>query len=171
MSTRAKLAVAVAAILVTSACLAKDSGPPRIDIEKTCRSNTAALTTSLGGEIQSNFDSCMTGEKGALDQIIKDWAGYPALAKQRCIQPREYLPGYVEWLTCLEMTRDVLKQRKEQSAGNADDRSSSETVGSGTKRQSSKGRTRPERKDCPVVKIAEDGSIAWVDACPLGPPY
>jgi len=52
----------------------------------------------------------------ARDQLVKDWASYPALAKSRCAKPQEYLPGYVEWLTCIEMTRDSLQILKETRA-------------------------------------------------------
>ena len=92
-------------------------------------------------------------EQAARDQIVKDWATYPAIAKSRCVQPNEYLPGYVEWQTCLEMTKDVLQMRKQQQ--------NSTTVG-----QSSKRRGAPATKECPTVKYTEDGSIDYITNCP-----
>jgi hypothetical protein len=40
-------------------------------------------------------------------QIVKDWASYLAADKTHCVQPKVYMPSYVEWLTCLEIARDV----------------------------------------------------------------
>jgi hypothetical protein len=139
-------AVAAAAIIfsVASASAAKDGGPPTIDIQKTCRENVNALGTLLGGEIPQNMSVCLMDEQAARDQIVKDWATYPAIAKTRCVQPKEYLPGYVEWQSCLDLTRDVLKLRKESAT-------SGSTTGS------------PE---CPVVKYTDDGSIDYVINCP-----
>jgi len=172
MSIRTK--VFLATMFVVGAALAapaKDKAVPKIDIEKTCQANTTALATPMGGEMKANFDSCVADEKMALEQITKDWSGYPASARAQCLQPDEYLPGYVEWLVCLEMTRDVMKKREQPTTANASDASSSTTVGSSAKRQTSNRRTRPAHKDCPIVVLNKDGSIASVDACPLGPPY
>jgi len=142
MLTKARMAVAAAIILsAASASAAKDGSPPTIDIQKTCRENVNALGTLLGGEIRQNMDVCLMDEQGARDQIVKDWDSYPAIAKARCVQPKEYLPGYVEWHTCLDLTRDVLKLRKENPSSAA---------------------ASPE---CPVVKYTEDGSIDYVINC------
>jgi hypothetical protein len=89
---------------------------------------------------------CLMDEQDARDQIVKDWANYPAIAKERCAQPKEYLPGYIEWQACLDLTRDVLKLRREDAPS-----TSGSTTG------------RPE---CPVVKYTEDGSIDYVINCP-----
>ena len=105
-----------------------------------------ALNTVLGGQIGQDMSVCLMDEQAARDQLVKDWANYPAIAKTRCVQPKEYLPGYVEWQACLEITRDVLQLRKE---------SASSTSGSGA-----------ATGDCPVVKYTEDGSIDYVANCP-----
>jgi hypothetical protein len=146
MFTKAITSVAAAAIILSTAstAAAKDGGPPTIDIQKTCRENVNALGTLLGSEIPQNMDVCLMDEQNARDQIVKDWATYPAIAKTRCVQPKEYLPGYVEWQSCLDLTRDVLKLRKESAT-------SGSTTGS------------PE---CPVVKYTDDGSIDYVINCP-----
>jgi hypothetical protein len=169
MSSETKAVLAAAVFLGAAlSASAKDKGPPRIDIERTCQSSTNALTMSLGADVGADFDSCVTAQKMALEEITRGWAAYPGVARARCVQPNDYLPGYVEWLVCLDMTRDVLRKRAEASAGNAGASSSSKTVGSGDKGRASDRRTRPERKECPIVNVNQDGSIAWVDACPLG---
>jgi hypothetical protein len=84
------------------------------------------------------FSACMSDETTARDQLEKDWASFPTSNKARCIQPKEYLPSYVEWITCLEMTRDVKAMRKGQPE-------IATTV-----------------DKCPVVRFDEDGTIVSV---------
>ena len=157
----AKATATVAALIVigsASTSLAKNGGgPPTIDIRKTCRENVNALGTSLGSEIQQDMDVCLMDEQAARDQIIKDWASYPAIAKERCVQPKEYLPGYVEWHTCLELTRDVVKMRKEETSA---------ASASGSKRRASGRRNGAATGECPIVKYTEDGAIDYVINCP-----
>ena len=87
---------------------------PRIDIEKTCRASERTTKEVFGNTVLGNvFESCIATEKTNLEQLIKDWGTYPAEAKVRCVQPSVYMPNYSEWLTCLEMERDVRKMRLE----------------------------------------------------------
>lgn len=162
MLTTSITAVAAAVIVLgaASASQAKDrGGPPTINIQKTCHENIAALQTLLGSDILQSEDVCATDEQNARDQLVKDWASYPALAKSLCIQPQEYLPGYVEWLTCVELTRDVLQLRKEREKS-----ASASNAATASKR----GRATSE---CPVVKYKENGDIEYVINCPgLGMP-
>ena len=156
MLTKSKIALGVAIILgAASASPAKDSGPPKIDIQKTCRENVGAL--GIFGTSEDDFKTCMNDEETAHEQLIKDWATYPPLAKTRCVLTKEYLPGYVEWQACIEMTRDVLQLRKQQSAP--------VTEGSNTRGKPSSRRAGSESKECPIVKTEDDGSIAWIINC------
>src|SRR5712675_2371950 len=99
MLIRSTIALATAAIVLgaTVPSMAKDSGPPNIDIQKTCRESSAALGDMTDNGNQDSFSTCMNDEQTAREQMVKDWASYPALAKAQCVQPMEYLPGYVEW--------------------------------------------------------------------------
>jgi hypothetical protein len=140
-----------------STSLARDgSGPPMIDIQKTCRENLNALDTSLGDEISHDLSVCLMDEQAARDQLVNDWANFPALAKERCVQPKEYLPGYLEWQVCLEMTRDVLKLRKEEASG---------TSGSSARRRTSHRRGGAVTGECPIVKYTDDGLVDYVINC------
>jgi hypothetical protein len=141
MITKSKIAIAAAILLAAASTgLAKDSGLPKLDIEFGCHASETAVAAvlSLTSDI---FSSCMSDEKDAREQLEKNWATYPAAGKSRCVQTKEYIPGYVEWLTCLEMDRDVKALRKGQpgSASTAD--------------------------KCPVVRHLEDGTILSVNAC------
>jgi hypothetical protein len=118
MLSKSKIALTAAIILgAVSAAAAKDGGPPTVDIQKTCRESSNVLS-GLAGSGNQDFDACMNDEQAARDQLAKDWASYPAAAKSQCIKPKEYLPDYVEWQSCIEMTRDVLTMKK-SDAGSA----------------------------------------------------
>ena len=158
--------VSVIVLGATSTSLARDGGgPPTIDIQKTCRENVTALSTGLGGEINQDVSVCLMDEQAARDQMVKDWATYAAIAKERCVQPKEYLPGYVEWHTCLELTRDVLKMRKENASDTSGSNASGPS-GSSASRRTSRRHGGAVRGECPVVKYTEQGSIDYVINCP-----
>jgi len=138
-----------AAIIVgtMSASFAKGGAPPTIDLLKTCQASVAAAAAVIGNTGQGDVDVCMQDEQGAQMQLLQEWEEFPALARSRCVKPQEYVPSYVEWLACLEMTRDVINVRKEQSA-------SESTVSSGS-------------RECPVVRVDQNGELDWVIACRL----
>jgi hypothetical protein len=153
MMTNLKITLTAVVILgAASAAMANDSGPPNIDIQKTCRESSNSLS-GLTGSDNEDFDACISDEQAARRQLTKDWANYPALAKSACLKPQEFLPGYVEWQSCLELTRDVIKLRHDQAAAPPADG------------QSSGRRTSSKSRECPVVQTAEDGSINWVINC------
>jgi hypothetical protein len=85
---------------------------PDIDLQRMCRESADASYASRG--TTNDFDNCMSGEQAARGQLLRDWAAFPSTAKTRCVLPREYVPSYIEWLTCLEMEGDASKIRQEQ---------------------------------------------------------
>jgi hypothetical protein len=142
MITKSKFFVGAVIILTAgSAALAKGGGLPKLDIERACHASEQAVAAVI--TVTSDmFSACVSDEKEAQDQLDKNWATYPAVDKTRCIQPKEYMPGYVEWLTCLEMDRDVKVMRKEQP-----------------------GPASSSTDKCPVVRYLQDGTIVSVKAC------
>ena len=92
------------------------SSAPSVDIKRTCQAAQKTITDIVGDETLITFEGCMRQEQAAADQLAKDWAKYPAQDRQRCINSTGYMPSYVEWLTCLEMARDVRQMRKDQPA-------------------------------------------------------
>lgn len=158
MFTKSKIAVTAAIIMAAaSASMAKDSGgPPIINVDKTCRENANALGT-LSGNDQDAVDVCKMDEQAARDELAKDWASYPVVAKARCVQTKEYLPGYVEWLACIQMTRDVLQLRKQDL--------SSTPAEPAARPRSRDRRSSSESRECPVVNMADDGSISYIINC------
>ena len=141
MIASSKITISVAIILAAaSTALAKDGGLPKLDIEYACRASEKAVA-SIVSATSDVFGSCKADEEAARDELRKNWAAFPASDKARCIKPKEYLPSYVEWLTCLEMVRDVIASRKGQPGP-------ASTV-----------------DKCPVVRYLEDGTILSVNAC------
>jgi hypothetical protein len=83
---------------------------PTIDIQKTCDAAAGVMVSLLGGSTtEQDVKGCLDSEQKARDQIVKDRATYAEVDKARCMRTTVYLPSYVEWLTCLEMERDVRK--------------------------------------------------------------
>jgi hypothetical protein len=146
--------VSAALILASASAAARDPGVPTIDIQKGCRAAEAELTSLFGSQSDA-YKSCLDDEQTARDQLVKDWAAFSAPVKATCVRPTDYLPSYVEWQACLELTKEVLRMRK----------AAPETVGENTGGKSTKGRTGSKAKQCPVVEIGVDGNIISVDAC------
>jgi hypothetical protein len=118
--TRSKAALFVAIVLaVATQASAKDVAVPNIDLEKVCRAAEGAMNDIYGAGTANDFDSCMNDEKAAREQLVKDWATFSTSDKALCVQPMDYLPSYVEWLTCAEMQRDVRQMRKDQSSSSS----------------------------------------------------
>jgi hypothetical protein len=141
MSTTSKIIISAAIVLAAaSTALAKDGGLPKLNTEYDCRASEAAMAAAIGTG-SDTFGSCMSDENDARKQLEKNWATYPASDKARCIHPKEYTPGYVEWLTCIEMERDVRTMRKGQP----------EILTSVDK--------------CPAVRYRQDGTIVSINAC------
>jgi hypothetical protein len=113
-------AVVIAAAVVAIMCGSTDSTRadiPQIDIEETCRAAARAMVSLMGGSTtEQDRKACLDSEQKAREQIIKDQATYSSADKRRCMRTRDYLPSYVEWLTCLEMERDVRKMRQGEPA-------------------------------------------------------
>jgi hypothetical protein len=143
MTDKLRIAVSFIAVLaLASLAAAKDGGLPRLNVEYACHASEQAVSAVVSVTTDI-FKSCLDGENEARGQLDKSWATFAISDKARCIHPREFLPSYVEWLTCLEMTRDVREMRKGKPAA-----------------------TRSGASECPIVRFQEDGTITSVDtAC------
>ena len=140
-----RLGIAVSSVVVlavASTALANEAGAPKLDIEFACHASERAVSAVISVTTDI-FTSCLDDENAARRQLDTNWANFPASDKGRCIHPRDYLPSYVEWLTCLEMTRDVKEMRKGRPAP-----------------------TSSDMRECPVVRYLTDGTVTSVDtAC------
>jgi hypothetical protein len=146
---------------------AASNGVPTVDIAITCRTSEKALVAIFGGETQQTFDSCMTSEKDARAQIVKNWSSYAAGARQRCVNTTGYMPSYVEWLTCLEMEQQVneLRKRAATTPVTTEGRGTRAVGRPGTPANRRGPRIGSESNPCPIVQSGSDGSITSVIAC------
>jgi hypothetical protein len=140
MFTKSKIISITIILAAVSAALAKDGGLPKLNTEAGCRASEKALSAATG-TTSDTLGSCISDENDARKKLEKDWATYPASDKARCIQPKEYTPGYIEWLTCLEMDGNVRALRKGQPA------------------------ISTSVDKCPAVRFRQDGTIVSVNAC------
>jgi hypothetical protein len=101
---------------------ARAGSVPTIDARKGCEASQEALGSIFGPNNAFGVESCLRQEHEARQQIINNWTTYPVFDRQKCINTTVYHPSYVEWITCLEMYRDV------RSLNNA-----TKTVGAGTR--------------------------------------
>ena len=98
--------------LGTSLVVGIASQVPVFNIEPSCR---AAGNT--GGTVRR--DACLRTEREARDQLSKEWNGFVAADRTRCLETSTMggaSRSYVELLTCLEIARDVRKLPKSNSA-------------------------------------------------------
>jgi hypothetical protein len=80
---------------------------PTIDVRKSCEISEKNIGPLFGPESGSNLENCLKEQQEARQEMINSWAKYPPDDRQKCINPTGFLPSYVEWLTCLEMYRDI----------------------------------------------------------------
>ena len=86
-------------------------GPPRANIEVTCRTSEREIRKLFGDATSVNFESCMKQQNDAFEKLRTDWETYPPGGTSRCVQTGAYMPSYVEWLACLETERDLRRIR------------------------------------------------------------
>lgn len=75
-------------------------GPPRFDIEATCR--TADAGGSGGGRTTG---ACRDDERKAQASLVAKWASYRPASRNECVEATRLggVPSYVQVLTCLEL--------------------------------------------------------------------
>lgn len=78
---------------------------PHLAVEKSCHdAETYGLT-----DRNQTYRNCMVDEDEAKQQLEKNWSSYKSTTRQSCLaagaQPS---PSYVELLTCIEMTEEIL---------------------------------------------------------------
>ena len=81
-------------------------GVPRLDVGPTCRP-----ISSTDKSIQIDTERRFKTENEAREQLMRQWADFPAAHRSLCTQTATLtsMASYVDLLTCLEMKRDVAK--------------------------------------------------------------
>jgi hypothetical protein len=85
---------------------------PTVDIKRTCQAAAAAMVSLGSPGTARDEEICMKSENDARDRMIKDWSSFEASDRKDCVQPKGYLPSYIEWLTCFEMNKNVREMRQ-----------------------------------------------------------
>ena len=78
---------------------------PKFDIARECQ---------FEGGTKPMQERCASDENQARDQVQKEWTQFSPSAKAQCYEETntDSTPSYVEFLTCLEMERDVKDAQK-----------------------------------------------------------
>ena len=99
-----RITIAAVAATLTGLTAAYAVDVPILDVHRTCHP-IAAEDGTLDPE------RCLKTERGARDQLVREWADFPAADKTLCTQMGRMggLPSYVQLITCLEMKREVAK--------------------------------------------------------------
>lgn len=117
MTTRLLLAALGLAAVATSALA--DDGPPKLDVESTCRS---AQRAQVSISDNASLEGCLRSERSAQDELKKNWGKFPGAAKTQCSQQFKAggSPSYVELVTCLELASGTVpSQGADQGAESA----------------------------------------------------
>jgi hypothetical protein len=101
-------------ILTASHVVLAADGPPKFDVERTCR--PAAVVGVLPGRDSS---ACLNDEKDARDKLQQVWTQYSAAQRNQCagFASLDRAPSYVELLTCLEMAKQSNELPSESKVG------------------------------------------------------
>jgi len=88
-------------------------GVPKLNVRPSCEA--AAAGSVIEGR---NTKACLDDERGAQDEIIKDWSKYSQTDKTQCVGMVNTggPPSYVELLSCLQIMRDAREIHKDELA-------------------------------------------------------
>src|SRR5215510_331492 len=89
--------------LLANAAFADDV--PKLDYKKSCRVDVSAYPGGGGNK------ACLRDEENARKTLVAQWKRFSPASRARCASMVTDLVGdqsYVELLTCLQMSRDVL---------------------------------------------------------------
>ncbi|HVG50413.1 MAG TPA: hypothetical protein VM867_02135 [Xanthobacteraceae bacterium] len=113
VSRPALLAISCASALGFYVFGAAAQGLPGINVETTCRASAKSVFEAIGDSTVATVENCLKQEDAARTQILKKWDTFLPAERAQCINPKVYMPSYVEWLTCLEMRLDLRSAPKE----------------------------------------------------------
>ncbi len=113
MPNRTPLLLAALSLGLLSGAARADDGPPKLDVEATCKS---AERVQMSLSDNANKDACLDSERRAQDDLKKRWDQFPAAAKTQCSQQFKAggFPSYVELVTCLELASGTVPSQPGQ---------------------------------------------------------
>lgn len=87
---------------------------PTLNVESGCRA-AAKIGDQLS--LDTTLHQCLADERGARNELEKQWAQFSPALRQRCLATTETggNPSYVEVLVCLQMGQDAARLDKPSS--------------------------------------------------------
>jgi hypothetical protein len=127
MRTRLSRLVVLAAVLVAPGLARAAEGVPDMDMEPSCKAAETAAT--ILGRTGAN---CRSDEKSAKETVGREWQSFSAADRNHCrsLVNMGGPPSYVEFLSCLEMSRDARQIAQNRGRQGTNQPQSSETTGS-----------------------------------------
>jgi hypothetical protein len=117
-----------AAFLLFLEPLAHASNVPQLNVSPMCHGIADQGADPMeAGDPKVSFKQCLDSESGDKATLQKEWSTFSATDQQQCTAAVTMggLPSYTDLLTCLEMARDVEKDRAQQkTAAQADQKPS-----------------------------------------------
>jgi hypothetical protein len=102
---------------------------PKLNVESSCRD---AKTYGMADPKQT-YKNCMADENQAKKQLEAKWPHYKAKTRHACVAAgANPSPSYVELLTCIEMTEEVLHPQSGMGGGGGGTGGESGAGGGGT---------------------------------------
>jgi len=100
------------ALFLLGTLSASAAGPPRLNIQGTCK-----RAQPLSGGEKDAYQSCVNDENDAQKELAKTWSSFRAAAQSTCVQETQIggAPSYVELLTCLQLDRQAADAARENS--------------------------------------------------------
>ncbi len=96
----------ISLIALPGAARARTEKVPDLAVENSCRD---AKIYGMNDPEQT-YKNCMRDEQEAKAQLEKNWPQYKATTRRACMAAGAHpSPSYVELLTCIEMTEEILK--------------------------------------------------------------
>ena len=116
MKNTFKIAAALLLTLAAPAFAAPAESVPRLDVGPTCHPIDRSDKS-----IQIDTERCLKTENDAREQLVRQWADFPAADRALCTQTATLtsMASYVDLITCLEMKRDVAKLPADRSLRSA----------------------------------------------------
>ncbi len=115
------LAVTVVSCSLALPNLARAADAPQLNVALMCHGIADQGADPLQtGDPNVSFKQCMDSEAADKATLRKEWDQFSANNKQHCTSEARMggLPSYTDLLTCLEMARDVAKDRADQQKSN-----------------------------------------------------
>ncbi len=111
-------AIAIAMIMPATA---RSDDIPNLDVRPICRGIASQSADPLATGLQATFEQCVQAEQDVREQLKKAWPTFSAADKRHCVALATTggESSNTEFLTCLEMARDVRGLRSEAASSGA----------------------------------------------------